>query len=571
MLLRPVLSAAALAVLLLPSAPAPSAADGNAGAYLAARHAGYQSDFAKAAESYARALVHDPGNLALMENAVTASVGLGEVDRAVPIARRMLQSGANSQIANLVLLGDAARRESWDSILADLDAGQTVGPLFDGLARAWAYVGLGQMGDALAAFDDVAESPGVQSFGLYHKALALAAVGDFEGADRILSGEDGVAIPLTRRGVMTHAAVLRQLDRADDAVRLIDETFVVLDAEFQAFRDALMIGGSIPFDGVTSASDGIAEVYFSLAGALSGEASDAYTLLFARMTEYLRPGQVDGLLLVAALLEQLERYELANTVYGRVPRDHPAFHTAEIGRADALHNAGKDDAAIEVLEQLARSHPDLAVVHVTLGDMLRRMERFAEATPAYDRAIELIDEVQPHHWRVYFVRGITHEREDRWPEAEADFRTALELEPEQPQVLNYLGYSFVEMQSNLDEALDLIERAVAAEPESGYIVDSLGWVLYRLGRYDEALEQMERAVELMPVDPVINDHLGDVYWAVGREREAEFQWHRALSFIRPDESTDADPDRIRRKLEVGLDVVLEEEGAEPLHVANDGG
>ena len=128
----------------------------------------------------------------------------------------------------------------------------------------------------------------------------------------------------------------------------------------------------------------------------------------------------------------------------------------------------------------------------------------------------------------------------------------------------------VEKQINLDEALEMIERAVAARPDSGYIVDSLGWVLYRLGRYDEAVGHMERAVELMPVDPVVNDHLGDVYWAVGRYREAEFQWKRALSFIDPDDTqNEADPERIRAKLDRGLDKVLEEEGAPPLKVAND--
>jgi Flp pilus assembly protein TadD len=244
---------------------------------------------------------------------------------------------------------------------------------------------------------------------------------------------------------------------------------------------------------------------------------------------------------------------------------------AELGRAEAMRNAGDPEGAIAALQELSGTHPELAMVHVTLGDMLRREERFAEATVAYDRAIGLFGTEEEAQWVVYFSRGITHEREDRWPEAEADFRKALELRPDQPQVLNYLGYSLVEMKTNLDEALSMIERAVAAEPESGYIVDSLGWVLYRLGRYDEALVQMERAVELLPVDPVVNDHLGDVYWAVGRKREAEFQWHRALSFIGMGDSTDAEPDRIRRKLEIGLDAVLAEEGAPPLRVADDNG
>ncbi|MEM6741720.1 MAG: hypothetical protein AAF646_16545, partial [Pseudomonadota bacterium] len=144
---------------------------------------------------------------------------------------------------------------------------------------------------------------------------------------------------------------------------------------------------------------------------------------------------------------------------------------------------------------------------------------------------------------------------------------ALELNPGQPSVLNYLGYSFVEMRTNLEEAMQMIREAVAARPDSGHIVDSLGWGLYRLGEYEEAVVHMERAAELLPVDPIINDHLGDVYWAVGRKVEAQFQWHRALSFDPEPE----DAERIRRKLEVGLDLVLEEEGAAPLEVAGDEG
>ena len=163
------------------------------------------------------------------------------------------------------------------------------------------------------------------------------------------------------------------------------------------------------------------------------------------------------------------------------------------------------------------------------------------------------------------MRGIAHERLKQWDKAEADLRRALELKPGQPQVLNYLGYSFVELRTNMDEALDMIVRAVKAQPNDGYITDSLGWVLYRMGRYQEAVPHMERAAELVPVDPIINDHLGDVYWAVGRKREARFQWNRALSFD-PEEQ---DAERIRRKLAVGLDKVLEEEGAAPISLANE--
>ena len=551
---------------------APSmAADGNAGNYLAARTAMIDNDFRAAADYHTRALVRDARNPQLLETAVTAYIALGNLERATPIARRLLETGTSSQIGAMALFGDAVSRGAWDAILADLDAGQTVGPLFDSLLRAWSLVGAGRMSDALAAFDTIIGNDGVTAFGMYHKALALGSVGDFEGAAEIFSGDAGATLRLTRRGVIAFAQVLSQLERNADALELVSSSFGTnLDPIMETMVADLEAGKVLPFDTVTSASDGVAEVFHSIAGALLGEAQDAFTLLYSRMAVVLRPDHIDALLTTAQVLEELGQYELATEVYDTVPRDNPAFYSAELGRADALRRSGREDASVEVLNQLTKTHGDLSAVHITLGDTLRGLERYAEAVPAYDRALDLIGEPDEQHWVVFFARGISHERVGQWPEAEADFRKALELRPEQPQVLNYLGYSFLELQINLEEALDLIERAVALRPDSGHIIDSLGWGLYRLGRYREAVEHMERAVELMPVDPIVNDHLGDVYWAVGRYREAEFQWHRALSFINDDtDSGDIDPDRVRRKLEVGLDQVLEEEGAPPLKLAND--
>jgi tetratricopeptide (TPR) repeat protein len=542
----------------------------NAGAYLAARSAIIANDYDEAAQYFSRALIRDPGNVILLENAATAFLGLGDLDRAVPVARRMLQAGASSQIAALILLGDAARGEHWDSVLADLDAGQTVGPLFDGLLRAWALVGAGRMNEALEGFDQVALNQGVEAFGLYHKALALASVGDFEGAAEIFSGDSGQTIRLTRRGVLTYVEILSQLERNSDAIELIEASFgSALDPSLEDMKTRLEAGETLPLTSVRTPIDGVAEIYYSIASALSGEAQENYTLLYGRMASALRPDHIDALLLTAELLEGLERYDLATEVYDTVPRDDPAFHAAELGRAEALRRAGREVEAIEVLRQLAESHGHLPLVHVTLGDTLRGLERYEEALGPYNAALALIEVPEEQHWIIYFARAIVLERLDQWEAAEADFRKALELRPEQPQVMNYLGYSFLEMQTNYDEALDLIERAVALRPDSGYIIDSLGWGLYRLGRYDEAVGHMEKAVELMPIDPIVNDHLGDVYWAVGRKREAEFQWHRALSFVTEDTDTgDVDPERIRRKLESGLDVVLAEEGAPPLKLAN---
>jgi len=567
---RPLISLA-LSAALAAGAVLPAQAQSNrglAGPYLAARAASTANDYEAAARYYARALIRDSRNPELLQSAILAQMGLGNLARAVPIARQLRATGADSQVANLVLVVDLLAREDWTAAIEDFEAGLSVGPLVDGLLRAWAELGAGDVDAAEEAFQAVAEETGMPAFGLYHTALAKAEVGDFEAADAILSGEGETALRLTRRGLIAYAQVLSQLGRAEEAVALIDERAGAdLDPGLADLRARLEAGQVVPFDVVGGPRDGAAEVFFTLASVLRTEADAPYTLLYSRAAEALRPDHVDAILLSAQLLDEMERYDLATETYDRVPRDHPAFHEAEIGRAEALERSGREEAAIEVLEQLAESHGSLPIVHITRGDFLRRMSRFEEATAAYDAALEQISEEGPEHWFVYFARGITLERTDNWPAAEADLRRALELNPGHPSVLNYLGYSLVELQQNLDEALALIEEAVAARPDSGHIVDSLGWVLYRLGRYDEAVVHMERAAELLPVDPIINDHLGDVYWAVGRKVEARFQWNRALSFDPEEEEAE----RIRRKLEVGLDQVLAEEGAPPLEVAGDGG
>ncbi len=557
------LSGAALAAILC----SPVQADGYAGAYLAGRSASIDHDFEAAASYYTRALVQDPSNPALMEAAILSHIGAGSIDRALPIARRLHDFDDADQVSNLVVLSDTIAAEDYATAKQMLADGDTVGPLVDGLVLAWVQFGEGDMSAALDTFDTVTAAPGLQNFGLYHKALAFAVAGDLESADEILSGRSGPTLPATRSGVLAHMEILSQLERNAAAIELLETVFGSnLDPGLEVFRDRLVAGEALPFDTVTSARDGVAEVYFSIAGALMGEADDAYTLLYTRMAEFLKPDHVDAILLSAQLLERLGRYELANSAYNRIAKDDPAFHAAELGRADALRRSGDAEGAIAALQRLAEIYPDQSGVHVGLGDLLRGEERYEEATFAYSAAIDLIEEADPAQWPIYFARGITYERTDEWPLAEADFRAALELSPDQPQVLNYLGYSFVEMRQNLDEALDMIERAVAARPDDGYITDSLGWVFYRLGRYSEAVSVMERAAELTPVDPIVNDHLGDVYWAVGRNREAEFQWQRALSF----EPEEEDAQRIRRKLEVGLDVVLEEEGGDPITQSNDG-
>jgi len=497
---------------------------------------------------------------------VSAQANLREFEKANIFATRLLDMGINSQVGHLANSAFLVGQEDYDAIVEKSKIDGGIGPLVDGLLLAWAYVGQGKMSDALAQFDVVGDSPGLKGFALFHKALALTSVGDLEGADELFSGRAAGPLQQTRRGAIAHAEILSQLERNDDAIDLIDRVFGAdLDPGLRAKRMLLAGGGTLDLSIVRNAKDGAAEVFYSVSTALGGEASPAYALLYSRAAEYLRPDHIEALLLSADLLEELEQYELANATYDRVPRNDPAFHAAEMGRAAALRKGGRQDAAIEVLRQLQETHGDLPTVHVTLGDLLRRSENYEDAEAAYNKAIDLFVDEQPVQWFAYYVRGITRERTDQWDLAEADFRKALTLYPDQPQVLNYLGYSLVEKNIKLDEALSMIETAVAAEPNSGYIVDSLGWVLFQLGQYEEAVVQLERASEIEVVDPVVNDHLGDAYWAVGRRIEAQFQWNRAMSF----EPTEEDAKRIRRKLEVGLDQVLQEEGEQPLELAQD--
>ncbi|MEM7076176.1 MAG: tetratricopeptide repeat protein [Pseudomonadota bacterium] len=566
------LTAGVLAVF-LQSVALPAIASEDVGAYLAARQARYDHDFTAAAEYFTQALTRDTKNPSIMESAVISFMALGDIERAVPVARLIEELGLKSQIANMALIAHGTAQEDYDVVIAQIENDRGIGALADGLIAAWIEMGRGDMDAALARFDDVAEQRGLKGFAHYHKALALASVGDFETAEAIFSGRDDTPLQRTRRGVIAWTEILSQLERNEDAIALIDDAFGgSLDPEVSEMREALEQGTPLPFQLVTGARDGVAEVFYTIGQALLADTSEDYTLLYARAAEYLKPGHVDAVLMGAELFETLGRYDLATDTYRRVPRDHPAFPAAEMGRAESLRRADKTDAAIEVLEALQKSHPELAIVRVSTGDLYRQNERYQDAVTAYDAALSLYNETGTEQWFVFYARAISHERLGNWDAAEKDFRRALELNPEHPQVLNYLGYSLVEKQIKLDEALGMIERAVQRQPNSGYIVDSLGWVLYRLGRFEEAVGHMERAAELMPVDPVVNDHLGDVLWAVGRTVEAEFHWKRALSFVdEQNPSPDIDPDRIRRKLEVGLDVVLDEEGAPPLKVADDDG
>lgn len=514
---------------------------GLASAFLSGRLAVSDDNFVQIADSYDRALAADPENAMFRELAMQGHVLSGNFERAVELAAQSFAHENPSQIAAVILQADEFIRGAYDAVLGALEDGRRSGPLTD----------------AMGAFDlAIEERPELAPFALYQKAIALALVGDLERAATILSGEPDGPVTLSRRGVIGHIAILSQLGRFDEARELGEQIFgSTPDDDVAQIMDALADETPVPFTTIGSARDGMAELYFTLGSALVGDRGDWLPMIYGQLAIALRPDHGDAILLTGQLLERAGQNLLADQTYALMPEDHPQYLGAQLGRANALFESGQTDEAVASLFSLVETRPDSVLVYSSLGDMLRREERFEEAAAAYTRAIDLIDEIEERHWVLLYTRAISLERMGEWDRAEPEFRRVLEFVPDEPQVLNYLGYSLVEQRRNLDEALEMIERAVEGDPDSGYITDSLGWAYYRLGRYDEAVPVMERAVELLPSDPILNDHLGDVYWAVGREREARFQWRRALSF---GPHADLDMDLVRRKLEVGKDVALEE-------------
>jgi len=299
---------------------------------------------------------------------------------------------------------------------------------------------------------------------------------------------------------------------------------------------------------VTNPQDGAAEVLYGLGSALGRRGDDDPGLVYLQLALYLSPNHALSLISLADLYEQIKKPLLAIKAYEAVPQDSPLRRNAEIQLAADLDSIDRADEARKRLEKLIAERPNDIEAIMMLGNILRGRKDYAECAKVYSRGIATITTPVQSQWPIYYFRGICYEREKQWAQAEADLKKALELYPDQPHVLNYLGYSWIDQGINLDEGMKMIRRAVEQRPEDGYIVDSLGWVYYRLGDYQEALKNLERAVELKPDDPTINDHLGDVYWRLGRTLEAQFQWSHARD-LKPEAD---ELDKIKQKLKTGL-------------------
>lgn len=546
------------------SEPAPLTR-GLAGPYLAARLAVYNNDFRAAATYFDRALAQDHDDPILLDSGLVSMLSAGDVARADKLSRDMLSEGRGTDLAALVHRAALAKAGEWQALIAFMEEtpppqdGPEGGRLLDGMLKAWAELGDGRASDAIKTFEAQAKTHGAAPVVNYHLALAKAFVGDFEGAEALLADpETGVHL----QGVIARAQILAQLDRRADAVKMIDALpGVQAEPVLVKLREDLQTGAEMPFTAVRTAQEGVAQVLLTFASALASvEEPDPLALIQARLATWLAPDLAEARLLAAQLLQAFGQYDLAEDEYKALREQGEIRPVAELARIDALARADRKTDAEQAALALVQVRPDLSAAWVALGDLQRQQDKFDEAIASYDKAIELLRaEGDPQAlWFPVYARGIARERSGKWDQAEGDFKEALSIQPEHPHILNYLGYSYIDRNENLDEALELIKKAHELKPGDGYITDSLAWAYYRLGRYQDAVAPMEEAASLMPQDSLVNDHLGDIYWMAGRKREASFQWKRALSL---DPETEEDAHRIRMKLERGLDAVLEEEKA----------
>ncbi|WP_312943327.1 tetratricopeptide repeat protein [Agrobacterium sp.] len=536
----------------------PASVNSFSGAFLAARTADVDQDYDTAITLYTKALDFDPANSEIRQRLMIAQLLNGNFDAGAKIAESLKNDSSVERVTTIVRALDAMRKKEFTSAekLLKYTGPNDLDKMVNTLLIAWANAGAGKSKEALAMIDGM-KGPGWYAiFKNYHAGAMALVAGNVEVARSRLNAaitdrEGGATASDTyMRAVMALArleAKAGNKQKALDAISVGDD-FANNYAPLKALRESIEKGEK-PEQQVTTATEGASAVLFSIAGALNREGAEEIVTLYLQIAHELDSKSADTLILLGGLAENLKQPERAIEFYSKVPATSPMHRISELQLGLTLAQTGKVDEAREHLKSLLASDPKDIRSYLAYGSVLSDAKDYKAMAENYDKAVEILGPVAKRgDWAVYFQRGIAYERLKEWDQAEPNFKKALELNPEQPQVLNYLGYSWVDKNLNLDDAMDMIRRAVELRPNDGYIVDSLGWAHYRLGQFDEAVVELERAIELRAGDPTINDHLGDVYWRVGRKVEAVYQWNRALI----GDSDDVDKAKVKEKIANGL-------------------
>jgi tetratricopeptide (TPR) repeat protein len=541
-------------------------ADSLAGNYLAGLVANGQRDTAAAALFLREAHRADPRNLVLLESALLAQLADGSISDAMRLAERLIQRESANPVARLALGARAIKNRQFQTArehLAKLSPPARRGEpdLTASLLTAWTYVGGGETRRALEIVDRFGDErlAGLRNYfgGLMadvgnNRPEALKRLRAAYGGERVsIRVADAYARLEARAGNRDAAlAVYRELGEFPPNQPFVSEALKLLEA------------GGTPPPMVQNVVEGAGDTLYNLGSNAANAAEDSASVVFQQLAYlqlslYLHPQNELALMTLAETMEEIKQGDRAIELYSRIPETSGLRLRGQIRAAYAHDALGRTDEAIRLLEAQATATPGNIDVLTALSGLHRAKKRWPEAIEAMDRAIAALPAVNAQHWNLFYARGIAYERNKQWPKAEADLKRALELLPtdrsnnrNRAQVLNYLAYSWVDQGLNIDQSFEMLKQAVAlTEGRDGYIVDSLGWAYFKLGKYEDAVRELERAVELRPGDPVINDHLGDAYWRVGRLNEARFKWTHARDLKpEPDELAS-----ILRKLERGLE------------------
>lgn len=520
------------------------------GNYLAGQFARKHGNMKTAAQFFARAVAEDPQSMYLLHDALVAALIRGDFPAAHSLATRIHAKNPGRGLANLFLGVAALKQHRPQDALAYLKAVQPVGvdSLTVPMLVAWSEAGAGDTAAALAALQPLAGVPAFDPLRHFHAALIEDLAGDTAKADAdyqatITSGGESAEV------VNAYGNFLERHGHKDKA-RALFQTFLASQSQNPGIQAALKLTGVpvTPKPVVPSAAAGAAEALYGIAAITEANAGLGVGILYLRLAIYLKPDLTFAHLLLADTYESAGDWRHAIAAYRGIPVDSPYRWSAELRIAWGLDQLRETDKAVALLRKLIKEEPQRTEALSTLGDILRGEHKYKQAVAAYSEAITRTKPLTSGDWSLFYVRGIAYERSHEWPKAQTDFLKALQLNPNQPYVLNYLGYSWVIRGINLNEAQRMIERAVALAPDDGAIVDSLGWAYYHLHEYQRAVHELERAASLSPEDPTINDHLGDAYWRVGRHAEARYQWQRVLT-LKPEPK---EIPILKRKIAVGL-------------------
>ena len=500
------------------------ALSGAFGHYLAGQFAMSQSDPGIAADELLKALAAQPGDQTLLRHAFIATVMSGRPE-AVQLARQL----PNNQMAQLVLGDHAARTGHWQEAEQRFRSlpQQGLMQLLKPLLVAWAQQGAGHTQQALDTLQPyTAQDQRFRGIFALHAGMIADLGGQVQQAAQLYHIAQQNAQDLNLRMTQILASWEARSGNRDLARHMLSR--LGQDAPDLS----IIVPGLIATDGqrsVQSATDGIAEAYLGLAGSLPVQDMGSYGTLLLRLALNMRPDFTAARLVGAEFLAGQNHDAAALRMLASIPDSDPLAPLVELRRASLNEHLGHTGQAMDTLHKLAAAYPDNPIPLIVQGDILRGDKQYRSAITAYSHAIALIGQPGQHDWGVFYSRGIAYDQAHEWPKAEADFLHALHLSPDQPAVLNYLGYSWADRDTKLVQARAMIQKALQRDPNSGAITDSLGWVMLRQGDDKEAVKMLQRAVELDPEDSTINGHLGDAYWAVGRKLEAQYQWRRALT------------------------------------------